>query len=351
MELKKKSLRLGQVLCTSFMAFLILLLCGIPVANAQTPQQIAKKAFGATVLLVMEDANGQPISLGSGFFVSNGQIATNLHVVEGAARGYAKLVRQKTKYDIEGITAIDPQRDLVILKVSAFGLQPLSLGDSDSAQVGESVYAVGNPQGLEGTFSQGIISSIREAGGDKLLQITAPISPGSSGGPVLNRASDVIGVSVATFRGGQNLNFAIPSNYLKDLLARLGRAKPLSQAQSSKSDNSILADIGGRSTDGVTGGKLTWNLTYAQNGSYAFSLQNRLRENVRNIYCLVIFYDVQGDPIDVDIVQFQRLVPAGLAKRVTSQVHSSVQELTTREGSKTPHTKVEFRILDFKIVE
>ena len=351
MELKKKSLRLGQLLCISFMVFLILLLYGIPAANAQTPQQIAKKAFNSTVLLVMEDANGQPISLGSGFFVRNGQIATNLHVVEGAARGYAKLVGQKTKYDIEGITAIDPQRDLVILKVSASGLQVLSLGNSDAVQVGESVYAVGNPRGLEGTFSQGIISSIREVGTDKLLQITAPISPGSSGGPVLNRVSDVIGVSVATFRGGQNLNFAIPSNYLKGLVARLGPAKPLSQVKSFKSGSSILADISGQSTDGVTGGKLTWNTTMAQIGSYTFSLQNQLRENVRNVYCLVIFYDVQGDPIDVDVVQFQGLIPPGLAKRVESSVHSSVQELTTRTGSKTPHTKVELRILDFEIVE
>ena len=174
MKGKKKLLQLEQAVCLPFMVFLISLLCGIPPANAQTPQQIAKKAFGSTVLLVMEDANGQPISLGSGFFVRKGQIATNLHVVEGAIRGYAKLVGQKTKYDIEGITAIDPQRDLVILKVSAVGLQALSLGDSDAVQVGESVYAVGNPRGLEGTFSQGIISSIREVGTDKLLQITTP---------------------------------------------------------------------------------------------------------------------------------------------------------------------------------
>ena len=346
MKPKKK-----QFLCTSFIAFLMLLLCGIPVANAQTPQQIAKKAFNSTVLLVMEDANGQPISLGSGFFVRNGQIATNLHVVEGAARGYAKLVGQKTKYDIEGITAIDPQRDLVILKVSAFGAQVLFLGDSDALQVGESVYAVGNPRGLEGTFSQGIISSIREVGTDKLLQITAPISPGSSGGPVLNGVSDVIGVSVATFRGGQNLNFAIPSNYLQALVAKAGATKPLSQAKSSKSNSSILADIGGRSTDGVTGGKLTWTYTAMQSGDYAFSLRNQLRENVRNIYCFVIFYDVQGDPIDVDVVQFRGLIPAGLAKRVTSKVDSSVQALTTRSMAARPHTKVEFRILDFEIVE
>ena len=187
MKSNKKPLQLGQALCVPFIVLSILLLCGIPIANAQTPQQIAKKAFGSTVLLVMEDANGQPISLGSGFFVRNGQIATNLHVVEGAARGYAKLVGQKTKYDIEGITAINPQRDLVILKVSVLGQQVLSLGDSDAVQIGESVYAVGNPRGLEGTFSQGIISGIREVGTDKLLQITAPISPGSSGGSCIKQ--------------------------------------------------------------------------------------------------------------------------------------------------------------------
>lgn len=191
-----------------------LALIGTNSARALTAQEVAKKTFKSTVLLVMEDVNGQPLSLGSGFFVGDGEIASNLHVVEGAVRGYAKLVGQKTKYDIEGVAAVDLRRDLVILKVSA-RLPMLRLGNSDAVQVGEPVYVVGNPQGLEGTFSQGIVSSVREVATEKLLQITAPISPGSSGGPVLNGKGEVIGVSVATFKGGQNLNFAIPSNYLK----------------------------------------------------------------------------------------------------------------------------------------
>jgi S1-C subfamily serine protease len=193
----------------------------------QTAQQIAKKAFPSVVLLVIEDTNGQPVSLGSGFFVREGEIASNLHVVEGASRGYAKVVGQTTKYDIEGITGIDPDRDLVLLKSSATRTMSMSLGNSDVLEIGEPVYVVGNPQGLEGTFSQGIVSSIRQVGSDKLLQITAPISPGSSGGPVLNSKGEVIGVSVATFRGGQNLNFAIPSNYVKALLAKAGAIRPL----------------------------------------------------------------------------------------------------------------------------
>lgn len=341
-RMKAKSLGL---LCWALLMFL-----GASEAHAQSAQEIAKKAFRSTVLLVMEDANGQPLSFGSGFFVRDGAIASNLHVVEGAARGYAKLVGQKTKYDIEGIAAIDAKRDLVVLKVHAPGTRAVSLGRSDAVQVGESVYAVGNPLGLEGTFSQGIISSIREVGTDKLLQITAPISPGSSGGPVLNGKGEVIGVSVATFRGGQNLNFAIPASYLKALVAQLGPTKPLWQAKAAKAERSILAGLGDRSSEGVIGGQLTWKYKYMQDGKYAISLRNKLRENVKDVYCLVIFYDRQGNPIDVDFVQYRGLIPGGLAKRVTSSVDGSVQELTTREGSARPRTKVEFRILDFKIV-
>ena len=326
-----------------FMALGLLLLCVIPMSNAQTAQQIAKNAFGSTVLLVMEDANGQPLGLGSGFFVQPNQIATNLHVVAGASRGYAKLVGQKTKYNIEGITAIDAKWDLVILKVTAFGTRALSLGDSDTVLVGQTVYAVGNPHGLEGTFSQGIISSVRRVGSDKLLQLTAPVSPGSSGGPVLNGRGKVIGVSVATFRGGQNLNFAIPSNYLTELIAQVGPAKPLSQKKPTRSRRSILDGLGDRSAEGVTGGKMTWDYS-SFSGGYSFSLRNRLRENVRNVYYYVIFYDAQNDPIDVDVAQYKELIPAGLAKRVTPSfgVHNSVRTMTKR---------VEFRVLDFEIVQ
>ena len=344
MEYSKKSLQ-------PFIGLVIFLFCGITAANAQSPQQIAQKALASTMLLVMEDPNGQPLSLGSGFFVRNGQVATNLHVVKGAVKGYAKLVNQETKYDIEGITAVDAERDLVILKILVPGAQVISLGDSDTVQVGSPIYAVGNPRGLEGTFSQGIISSIRKVGTDKILQLTAPISPGSSGGPVLNDKGQVIGVSVATFRGGQNLNFAIPANYLKGLIEQIGPAKPLSQAKQGRSKRSILANLGGRNSEGVTGGKLTWKYKYGQSGSYAFSLRNQLRENIRNVYCFVIFYNTQDDPIEVDVVNFKDPIPAGLAKRVTSEVDGSVQELTTRQGSLTPNTKVEFRILDFEIME
>src|SRR5437867_9565594 len=95
--------------------WLLPMLFGAYAGQAQTAQETAKKAFRSTVLLVMEDANGQPRSLGSGFFVREGEIASNLHVVEGSASGYAKVLDQKTKYEIEGVSAVDAERDLVLL--------------------------------------------------------------------------------------------------------------------------------------------------------------------------------------------------------------------------------------------
>ena len=338
----------------------VLLLCfGAISAYAQTAQEIARKAFASTVLLVMEDSNGQPLSLGSGFFVRDGEVASNLHVVEGAARGYAKIIGQKAKYDIEGITAVDPERDLVVLKISGARAGALALGNSESIQVGETVYAVGNPQGLEGTFSQGIVSSIREVGADKLLQITAPISPGSSGGPVLSGKGEVIGVSVATFRGGQNLNFAIPSIYLKALLGKAEPAKPLAQAKPSKSQRSILADLGGKSTEGVIGDNFTYDQSSIPTGNYSFSLVNKLREPVRDIYCLIVFYDLEGNPIDVATKRYSETVPGGLAKRITGKVDESVEKLNNPtkpfpyvpDPPRRPRGRVDIRILGFQMTD
>lgn len=318
---------------------LVLLSRGI-VANALSPQAIARNSFNSTVLLVMEDTHGQPIGLGSGFFVRFNQIATNLHVVEGAAGGYAKLVGKKSKYEINGISAIDAKRDLVILQVATSHRQLVSIADSDTVQVGDRVYAIGNPRGLEGTFSQGIISSVRKIGTDRLLQITAPVSPGSSGGPVLNENGKVIGVSVATFQGGQNLNFAIPSNYLAALLTRVGPVKPFSVAQRNKYQRSVLDGLGRKSTEGVSVEKIRQD---DDSEWYYFSLHNRLRQDVKNVRYRMILYDNLGDPIDVTDMTIWDVIPAGLAKRTLNRGDTS--------GFKRSEITVKFIILDYEIVE
>ena len=213
----------------------VLLLLSITTgASALTTEQLAEKALAATVSLEMKDSTGTTLSFGSGFFVKPNQIATNFHVIEGARQGTAKLVGKDTRYQIEGIVATDKENDLAVLNVTASGVTPLPLGDSDTVNIGAKVYVAGNPKGLEGTFSDGLISR-RESYPKKRLQMTAPISPGSSGGPVLNSKGQVIGISVAVHRAldAQNLNFAIPSNTLKALLAKGQPARPLSQSSQS----------------------------------------------------------------------------------------------------------------------
>ena len=210
--------------------FIVLLFCLTNSTPAQTVPEIAEKALAATVYLEMKDSNGKTLGFGSGFFIKSNLIATNYHVIAGAASGTAKLVGKYTTYKIEGWTATDEDTDLALLKVTAYGIKPLMLGNSDAVKIGETVYVAGNPKGLEGTFSDGIISSRRDKYTKERFQMTAPISPGSSGGPVLNSKGEVIGVSVAAHRDldAQNLNFAIPSNYLKTLLTLSKPAKPLS---------------------------------------------------------------------------------------------------------------------------
>ena len=190
-----------------------------------TAVQLAEKALAATVFLEMVHVNGQPLGVGSGFFVQHDQIATNFHVIAGASRGTAKLVGKP--YDVEGITASDVENDLAILKVSDSNVQPLSSGDSDAVQLGDTVYVSGNPKESEGTFSEGTISGRREVGSQTLLQMTAPISPGGSGGPVLNEKGEVIGLAFVTLEDGQSLNYVIPSNYLKALIPKSDAVKPL----------------------------------------------------------------------------------------------------------------------------
>ena len=198
-------------------------LCAVAAsAQTQTPQQIAQKALASTVLVVAGNAEGEIAGVGSGFFVRSGLIATNQHVINGETVIGVRLVNQERFHRIDSVAARDEELDLALLRVSSLSAPALPLGDSDKLQIGEPIYAVGNPVGfLEGTFSDGLVSGIRALPNLKLIQMTAPISQGSSGGPVLNAKGEVVGVSTAGIKLGQNLNFAVPSNALKKMLERI----------------------------------------------------------------------------------------------------------------------------------
>ena len=186
-------------------------------SNEQTAREIARTANRSVVLLETNTWDDSA-ARGSGFFVSEDVIATNAHVIKDANRGTAKLVGSSQKFQIIKTIAIDRQNDLALIKVDGIG-PPLRLSTTGAPSIGDKVYVVGNPKGLEGTFSDGMISGIRTFGPVRRLQMTAPISAGSSGGPVMDANGSVIGISVEVLADGQNLNFAVPVSYLSALLA------------------------------------------------------------------------------------------------------------------------------------
>jgi len=272
-----------------------------------SPEEIAEKAFPSVVLLVMQDKNRQPISLGSGFLVDENIIATNLHILDGASRGYAKLVGQEEKYEVEGALAVDSKRDLALLRTPGIDSKPLNL-DSTRIDVGSEVYAVGNPSGLEGTFSEGIVSGIRNFEGSKVLQITAPISPGSSGGPVLNPEGEVVGIATATFENGQNLNFAVPSEYVTQIYNDVGNIKPLSSVSGSLNE-SVFVNIEDPS-ETITANQFLWSENYnndhVREQEFTFSVRNHGDNIIKDVLILVIFYNSNGNPIDSKFISHLR---------------------------------------------
>jgi hypothetical protein len=149
----------------------------------------------------------------------DGIIVTNYHVIAEGTSAVVKLP-DGAFYVVDGILASDKARDLAVIKAHGENFRTLSLGDSDHVQVGQEVVAIGNPLSLESTVSSGIVSSIRtiDEKGGKYLQVTAPISPGSSGGPLLNMEGQVVGITTMYLKGGENLNFAIPVNDARRLL-------------------------------------------------------------------------------------------------------------------------------------
>jgi tetratricopeptide (TPR) repeat protein len=176
---------------------------------------VVKKSV--VVIRCLKEGGGY--ALGSGFFVhADGLIATNAHVVE-ACSDVIVSTPEMPEAILAHVAYFDQELDIAILSVHALGQTPLKLGDSSLAKQGQKVYAIGHPIGLEYTMSEGIISAFRELKTSQLLQTTAAISPGSSGGPLVDSRARVIGMTTSNIPGGQNLNFAVPSNEIGPAIA------------------------------------------------------------------------------------------------------------------------------------
>ncbi|HLD04929.1 MAG TPA: trypsin-like peptidase domain-containing protein [Candidatus Nanoarchaeia archaeon] len=160
---------------------------------------------------------------GSGVVLDdNGYIITNNHVVGSGIT--AKVIDYNGKAYTANVIRRDVERDLLILKLDNSGLPKLTMGDSTLVRVGEKVLAVGNPAGLKFSVSEGIVSAINrkiDNSGVSFIQTDTPINPGSSGGPLLNKKGEVIGINAKKYQGYEGLGFVIPINMAKDFLEKI----------------------------------------------------------------------------------------------------------------------------------
>jgi S1-C subfamily serine protease len=189
----------------------------VPASTPLTPSQIFSRARPSVVVIVASDQKGQREALGSGFIVSTGRIATNHHVVEGMNEAYVVFSDGDVK-PVSKVIADSTQQDLIILAVETGKRSALMFGDELSLQQGDSVYALGAPKGLELSFTNGIVSSFRKSNAQFLIQTTAPIAPGSSGGPLFDHTGSVVGVTASMLSDAPGIYFSVGIGDVKRLL-------------------------------------------------------------------------------------------------------------------------------------
>ncbi len=323
-------------------AFLIVKFC-----YAQDTKEVAGKILSSTVSMITKDKDFQTLALGSGFITDNEEVVTNLHVVEGAKHVF--VIKNKSVEEIgsSGYISLDKENDIILLKVPGLIGEKLEISQTTFPQIGEQIFVAGNPKGLSGTFSDGLVSGIRELENRKLIQISAPISPGSSGGPVVDKSSSLIGVSVGGISDGQNLNFAIPAMYVKELIENKSSLNQFNFSKS-KVTNTPYDDI----REGVLAQDITFNIQDWGDGLpkhlQSFSIRNNLSYPVFNIKVLFIVYNDKGIPTDSHEETYCRYssdaIRPHLAYRVKIRAWGYVENIKATEHW-------EIRVLDFEIVK
>lgn len=204
--------------------------------------EVIRKTMPAVVSIDILNSDGAKRGSGTGFIVqSDGVIVTNHHVVRAGTR-LSVVTHAGERYEVKGVIAYDVVKDFAIIRIPAVELPTLRLGNSNNIEVGDNVLAIGDSLGfLTGTVSTGIVSAKnREAQGSTWIQVTAPVSHGNSGGPLLNRNGEVIGVIQGGWDNGQNLNVAVPINFVRGSL-QLGTSINYSLTQVAKEWREIEA--------------------------------------------------------------------------------------------------------------
>jgi S1-C subfamily serine protease len=184
---------------------------------AAAPDVVFERAGESVVVVERQDVSGQRKGFASGVVTGEGEVATSCHVLTGAAKVQVRAgdARLEAK-----LTYPDPERDLCLLSVPDLEVRPVPIARVEGLKVGQRVYAIGTPKGLERTLSEGLISSLRPRARSFVIQTTAPMSPGSSGGGLFDEEGRLIGVAAYQYARGQNLNFAVPASWIEEVSER-----------------------------------------------------------------------------------------------------------------------------------
>lgn len=181
-----------------------------------SPSSLYARNKSSVVTILTFDANKAPLGQGSGFIVAPNRVVTNYHVIQGSSKA-SVVFDDGTIVSTDSVAAMSGPTDLVILAVKTGGRTPLQLGNELDAKVGETVYAIGSPQGLSASLSNGLVSAFREDAGQFLIQVTTSISPGSSGGPLFDSKGRVIGITTSKLKDG-SFGFAVGVSDIQRLL-------------------------------------------------------------------------------------------------------------------------------------
>jgi tetratricopeptide (TPR) repeat protein len=227
-QLRRRPIRWGVASCLIALAFLCV------VARAETPEEVFQRVSASVVVVHVSDAAGIPVGLGSGIVFSRGTVITNCHVAQA---GPQLKVSHLGKSFAGTLQYADTDRDLCQLSVPKLDAPSVSVGDSKNLKVGQRVYAVGAPEGLELTLSEGLISALRSGADLRYIQTTASISHGSSGGGLFDTHGRLVGITTFYVSEGQNLNFALPADWIQGLPERAGaEAQAIVNASNGESD-------------------------------------------------------------------------------------------------------------------
>lgn len=188
----------------------------------RAPDEIYTDVTNSVAKVIVSDFNGNPVSTGSGVVVAPGILITNCHVVKEGRQIQVKFPKETFSATVQ---SRNEERDLCQLYAGNITARPVPVSSANTLKVGQKVYAIGSPQGLENTLSEGLVSALREVEGGKIIQTSAAVSPGSSGGGLFDQFGNLVGVITFQARQGQNLNFALPADWIGNLPRVAGGAR------------------------------------------------------------------------------------------------------------------------------